>query len=275
MRAAASTSKATARLELDSPGNFLTPITGFGPGRTIDLPGTLVTGLAYSGGTLSVLNGTVTVATLMVGAGYTLGDFDHAGDGGNGTDITTTSFACFAGGTRILTARGEVTVERLREGDLAVAARTGRLAPVRWVGHRHVDLRRLVRPCDVNPVRVRAHAFGPGRPNRDLLLSPDHALFVDGDLIPVRYLINGATIVQEHADEITYWHVELDCHDVLLADGLPAESYLDTGNRDAFAAAQTLDAGTSRAAENRLTVETCMTYQHILLKRKTASASLR
>jgi len=91
------------------------------------------------------------------------------------------------------------------------------------------------RPHDVWPVRVRAHAFGPRRPHRDLLLSPDHAVFFNEALIPIRYLVNGASIAQEETASVTYWHVELPAHDVLLAEGLPAESYLDTGNRDAFA----------------------------------------
>jgi hypothetical protein len=86
---------------------------------------------------------------------------------------------------------------------------------------------------------VRAGAFGEGLPRRDLKLSPDHAVFVaapDGRamLVPVRYLINGASLQQERAPAIDYWHVELPRHGVLLAEGLPAESYLDTGNRAAF-----------------------------------------
>jgi hypothetical protein len=82
---------------------------------------------------------------------------------------------------------------------------------------------------------VAAHAFGLDRPRRALRLSPDHAVFVEGVLIPVRYLLNGATLRQEPVARVTYWHVELARHGVLLADGLPAESYLDTGNRAAFA----------------------------------------
>jgi len=58
---------------------------------------------------------------------------------------------------------------------------------------------------------------------------------VDGVLFPIRYLVNQATIRQEPAETVTYWHVELPMHDVLFAEGLPAESYLDTGNRGAFA----------------------------------------
>jgi hypothetical protein len=83
-------------------------------------------------------------------------------------------------------------------------------------------------------VRVSAGAFGDCRPRRDLLLSPDHAVFEGGVLIPVRHLINHTTIAQEPRDHVTYWHVELDAHGVLLAEGLPCESFLDTGNRDAF-----------------------------------------
>ena len=60
-------------------------------------------------------------------------------------------------------------------------------------------------------------------------------MFVDGVLIPVRYLLNGATVRQEDFCAVTYWHVELPAHGVLLAEGLPAESFLDTGNRGAFA----------------------------------------
>ena len=141
---------------------------------------------------------------------------------------------CFAAGTGIATARGLIAVERLAIGD-AVHLAEGGTAPVVWLGHRRVDCRRHSRPADVLPVRIAAHAFGLGRPAHDVFLSPDHAVFVDGVLIPVRYLLNDATLRQERAAHVTYWHVELDRHAVLLADGLPAESYLDTGNRAAFA----------------------------------------
>ena len=83
-------------------------------------------------------------------------------------------------------------------------------------------------------MRACAGAFGDGRPNRDLVLSPDHAVFTNDALIPIRYLINGRTVVQEFASEIFYYHVELPAHAVILAEGMPCESYLDTGNRAAF-----------------------------------------
>ena len=134
--------------------------------------------------------------------------------------------ACFCAGARILTAHGEVPVERLGAGDRAATA-SGRLAPVRFVG------RCRARENDV-PVRIGAHAFGAGMPHRALHLSPDHAVAIGGALVPVRYLVNGATIAYAPAEHATYFHVELDRHEVILAEGLPVESYLDTGNRDAF-----------------------------------------
>ena len=156
----------------------------------------------------------------------------------NGYVLTNTAIACFATGTRILTPDGEVPVERLRVGGEVISA-FGGAATIVWIGHRHVvAAAEHANPEDVWPIRVRAGALGPAQPARDVLLSPEHAVHVAGVLVPVRLLVNGTTIVQEVADEITYWHVELPQHDVILADGLPAESYLDTGNRrEAFSVA--------------------------------------
>jgi hypothetical protein len=137
--------------------------------------------------------------------------------------------ACFAAGTRIATPQGARAVERLRRGDRVLARFQG-AAAVRWVG------RRRLAPAWPRawPVRIAAHAFAPGRPRRDLLLSPDHAVFVGNGLIPARDLINGATITRAPHARVDYWHVELARHDLLLAEGLACESYLDTGNRRGF-----------------------------------------
>jgi phospholipase/lecithinase/hemolysin len=140
---------------------------------------------------------------------------------------------CFAAGTRIATPNGEMMVQDLCIGDLVRLA-DGGTAPVVWLGYRRVFCRHHPHPTNVLPVRIAAHAFGLGRPARDVLMSPDHAVFMEGVLIPVRYLLTDATVRQEDVDTITYWHVELATHGVLLAEGLPAESYLDTGNRSAF-----------------------------------------
>jgi hypothetical protein len=73
-------------------------------------------------------------------------------------------------------------------------------------------------------------------PHTDLLLSPDHAVLVDGMLVCIRQLVNGATIRPDPGwTAVDYYHVELDEHAILVAEGLTAESYVDTGNRGFFA----------------------------------------
>lgn len=157
------------------------------------------------------------------------------------TTVQSTNYStivCFASGTLIRTREGDVAIDDLRVGDLVVTA-SGEHRPIAWVGHRTIDLSRHPKPQDVSPIRIRAHAFSEGRPARDLLVSPRHAIALDvlGEvLIPAEALVNGATILQEMPEQVTYWHVELDGHDILLAENQPAESYLDLGNRSFFAA---------------------------------------
>jgi parallel beta-helix repeat protein len=143
-------------------------------------------------------------------------------------------FPCFAAGTRLATPRGEVAVEHLASGDRILTV-DGETLPIAWIGQRTIDCRRHPTPERILPVCIKAHAFGSTMPSRDLLLSPDHAVFMDGVLIPVKYLINGHTIRQIDIASVTYYHVELATHAAVLAEGLPAESYLDTGDRSAFA----------------------------------------
>jgi len=50
-------------------------------------------------------------------------------------------------------------------------------------------------------------------------------------LIPIKHLANGSTIRQLPAIRVVYYHIELDRHDAVLAEGLPAESYLRDGAR--------------------------------------------
>ena len=158
-----------------------------------------------------------------------------AAQSGNGlVTITFESPLCFCAGTRILTQRGEVAVEDLRVGDPVVALVHGGLLPIRWIGQRRVRPLHYRNPDHAHPVRVQAGAFGPNLPHRDLWLTPGHRVLVDGHLVQIDKLLNDATIAQVEQEEVWVWHVELDRHDVLLADGMPSESFLNDGNRDAF-----------------------------------------
>jgi hypothetical protein len=146
---------------------------------------------------------------------------------------TITAPSCFARGTSLLTPTGPRRVEDLADGDLMLTV-SGQVQPVKWVGSTHVQCNSHRQPGRVMPVRIAAGAFGTGLPERDLFLSPEHAVFHGDAMIPVHLLINGATIRQVPVDHIVYYHVELARHDVLLAEGLPTESYLETGNRTAM-----------------------------------------
>jgi Hint domain/FG-GAP-like repeat len=161
-----------------------------------------------------------------------------AGFPGSGVEVLTNlGVVCFLAGTHIDSPAGEKIVESLTPGDIVLTLADGHLSaqPVKWVGWRRIDLTTHPRPETVAPVRIQPGAFADVTPRRDLLLSPDHAIFVDDKLICVRQLINGTTIRQETGwTSVNYFHVELDAHAMLLAEGLPAESYLDTGNRGFF-----------------------------------------
>jgi autotransporter passenger strand-loop-strand repeat protein len=178
-----------------------------------------------SSGLLTVSVGSQTYTQQLAGEfplNYQLSPSTFAG----GTAIIAEA-PCFRDGTRILTNRGEVTVEDLAVGDLVQTVLAGTTAPIVWIGHRQVDCAHHPKPRQIWPVRVAAEAFGPGRPGKELFLSPDHAVYVNEVLIPVKHLINGSTIVQVPVERVTYYHIELPRHDVLLAEGLPAESFLD------------------------------------------------
>ena len=140
---------------------------------------------------------------------------------------------CFLAGTRIATPNGEVVVEDLKVGDLVVTL-GGEAKQVRWVGEGDARITDANR-CDLAPVIVRRDALGPGAPSRDLHLTRKHAVLVEDVLVPVELLVNDHSIVwDDSATRVRYYHVELDDHDVLLANGAPAESLRDDGSLHLF-----------------------------------------
>lgn len=231
----------TGTLQLADPSSFGATLTFFHGGNTIELAGMIADNASWQAGSgdlpgaLSIFNGATLLATLAIAGDYSEATFNVNPDGAGGSAITVTGPApCFAAGTRILTPKGAVAVERLRQRDVVLTVRGGR-ERIQWIGYRTVDCRRHWNPERVLPVRIAAHAFGQDRPRRPLLLSPDHSVFVEEVLIPIRFLVNGQTIRQIDMESVSYFHIELERHEVVLAEGLPVETYLETGGRDAFA----------------------------------------
>jgi hypothetical protein len=144
------------------------------------------------------------------------------------------SVACFCCGTMIRTPDGEKPVETLKRGDLVITAE-GVVRPVLWRGEQTVS-RAFADPVRSWPVRVKAGALGDNVPSRDLLLSPDHALLVGGVLIQAGALVNGASILRETQvpKRFTYYHLELDDHELILAENTPAETFVDNVDRMGF-----------------------------------------
>jgi Hint domain len=154
--------------------------------------------------------------------------------GGKNGDVTITSSEttiCFLAGTMVRTADGEVPVETLKRGDIVVTS-DGRSIPVDWLGIQTVSLR-FADKLRVLPIRIRAGALADNVPSRDLLVSPDHALLVDGALIQAGALANGTSIVRETnvPTVLTYYHVEVEDHSLILAENTPAETFVDNVDR--------------------------------------------
>ena len=157
--------------------------------------------------------------------------------GGIDTDTLNFSFTlCFAAGTGISTPTGERPVEQLGIGDLVTTA-DGRSVPVKWIGRTSISP--MFKPADrLEPVRIRAGAFAPGVPNRDLIVTADHGMVLDGMVITAGALVNGTSVQwvdwRRYGQTIAYYHIETHAHDAILANGAAAETYIDYVARSSF-----------------------------------------
>jgi autotransporter passenger strand-loop-strand repeat protein len=222
----------------------VTSLTSLGLGGAID-----DRALSYvAGGTatlnsgtdvLTVTEGTVT-SQFSLGGSYTGEYFHLASDGSSGgTYVTQDNAPCYGSFTLILTDAGERPIEDLSPGDHVITG-SGKAIPVRWIGQRSYAGAFIAGQHLMLPVCIKRGALGDGVPHTDLTVSPGHAMFVDGQLVPAWRLINGVSIVQAASvEEVTYFHVELDAHAVIFANGAPAESFIDDGCRAQFQNAST------------------------------------
>ncbi len=234
-------SLATTATSLSDDIEFLNPSTvdltnlGYQAGETVQVTrNTSSSVTAYSAAILSAQGATLfTFDSIQPGSSSPNGpplvtvSSDAAGD-------TLVSIACYTPGTLIQTPVGEREAGTLLIGDLVTTA-DGRAEPVRWIGRRSYAGRFLAGKAHLLPVRIGAGALGGGLPRRDLIVSPCHAMYLDGVLVPAACLVNGITITQDRAAErVDYVHIELARHDVILAEGAPSETFLDDDSRNAF-----------------------------------------
>jgi hypothetical protein len=217
-------------LNLGTAANVLAPISGFGAGDMIAINGQTVTSAIYDTGDnmLAVTGSGGEAYALTFTGSYQQSDFAVT----NGAVESTTPL-CFLPGTRIATPDGEVPVEQLATGD-EVVTHSGEARRIVWVGNGRVLATRAKRNA-ATPVIVRKGALADNVPHHDLRVTKAHALYIDDALIPVEFLVNHRSILwDDHAQEVTLYHIELDSHDVLIANNAPAESYRDDGNRWLF-----------------------------------------
>ncbi|BDG71553.1 Hint domain-containing protein [Roseomonas fluvialis] len=143
-------------------------------------------------------------------------------------------FVCFLAGTAIRTPTGDVAIESLRPGDLVLTA-DGSAEPVLFVGRQTVSSR-FGNAETRDPILIQAGALDENLPERDLRVSPHHAIVLDGVLCFAQALVNGSTIRQipAPADTFEYFSLELARHDVIIAEGQPVESFCDHVPRERF-----------------------------------------
>ncbi len=205
-------------------------IAGFAIGDTIDLTDFVASSETYVAGTGLILNGSSSV-TLDITGNFATANFSNTSDGASGTLIEEVT--CFAKGTHIATADGEVAVEALKIGDRVKTLHAG-LQPVKWIGTRSYAAP-FANHAKVLPVRLKAGAIADGIPARDLLVSPGHAICIEDALIHAARLVNGVSITQaQTVHSITYFHIELENHEVIFAENCPAETFVGEYFRQTF-----------------------------------------
>ena len=160
------------------------------------------------------------------------------GEGGL-VDATSLNFettnVCFTTGTKITTPKGPVAIEHLRVGDLVETADHGP-CPIRWIGSSRVGSLALATNPKQRPIRIRAGALGWGLPEADLLVSPQHRILVQSNilermigakegLVAAKHLLGVPGIeVADDVTVVTYWHFMFDRHEIVFAEGAAAES---------------------------------------------------
>jgi hypothetical protein len=227
-------------LVVTGPGTSQTQFSGV-TGSPISIA---FTSLSGSWNVTFVKAGQTTTMAVSTGTGFTLtavGQFDFirfTPSSAAGSFFVDTLFAtinCFLEGTRMAGAVSDIAVEDLQLGDQLRLA-DGGTTTVKWVVKQRMFLR-FQKPADINPICIKGGALADGVPARNLYVTQDHALILDGMLINAGALVNGTTIYQVAKmplDGFSYYHVETDAHEAILAEGTAVESFVDFAGRTEF-----------------------------------------
>ncbi len=226
-----------ASLIIDAAGDLFGTTTGVNIGFAGTVFEVAKTGDGYASTPVTLANVTYPTGNLTAdSAGDLFSTTAYGGPNGAGTvfELTNTGFVvCFLAGTLIATPKGELPVEQLAAGDMAMTL-GGAARRIVWIGEGRTLATRGRRSA-ATPVIVRKGALGANVPHSDLRITKAHSLYIDDVLIPVEFLVNHRSILwDDRAQEVRLYHIELETHDVLLANGAPAESYRDDGNRWLF-----------------------------------------
>ncbi len=166
-------------------------------------------------------------------------EFTITGSRGNNHDadrVIINIAICVQRGTLIETEHGSVAVEDLEPGARVLTLDSG-YQPVRWIGSRRLGPADLELAPELRPIRLAAGSLGPGSPDRDLLVSPQHRVLVSGwkaelyfgqpeILVPAKSLVNDGDIRIAHdVDEVEYFHVLFDRHEIMMTNGALTESF--------------------------------------------------
>jgi hypothetical protein len=178
-------------------------------------------------------------AAVIASGGDVIINFTITGVSGGFSDtdsVRINILICVARGTLITTPNGLIPVEDLEVGDLVLTV-DGRAEVIRWIGARRVTAGEFRRDPTLRPVRISAGTYGPDRPSRDLTVSPQHRILLSGwraellfgedaVLAPAKGLIDDRSVrIDREAEEVEYFHLLFDQHEIILTEGLPTESF--------------------------------------------------
>ena len=233
--------QSVTNVAIGEPVSFSMTYGEIGGGQNMNVLVEIIDGSGATVFSQTVTNPGTTVSTSFTGTSndYTIRITDTSiGTINHDLFIDNVSFdgtlICFASGAMIETEYGQKAVETIKVGDL-VATRDRGLQPVRWIGSRKIDKASMDSNPKLRPIRITCGALGRGLPINDLLVSRQHRMVVSSKVSARMFasdvLVSAAKLtelpgiyVEKNVEDVTYFHILFDQHEVIYAEGAPTES---------------------------------------------------